>query len=231
MRLRTIIVEDEENGIKNLQAKLARNCPEVEVIATCLTAEEGSRAIRTHQPDLVFLDIHLGPLTGFDMLATLPRVDFQLIITTDHNEYGIQAIKAEAVDYLLKPISPKELVAAVQKVHARALQEGTPPTRVAIPVSDGYKLVGVDEILYIRASNQRCIFTLFSGKTIDSPRLLKEVCPKLEPLGIKRIHKSHAVNMDYVERFARNDKGYVVMSDGTQLRVSQDSWSGDVLGL
>jgi len=224
MIMKAIIVEDELPGQQNLIAKLKLSCPHVEVVGTARTVEDGVREIRTKQPDLVFLDIHLGPANGFEILDRLPHLSFHVIITTDHSTYGIKAVKAGAVDYLVKPFDIDELALAVDKVaQATHAQPDTPKqsNRIAIPVSDGYKLVSVDEILYVRSNNQRTIFQLYSGKTIDSPRLLKEVFKKLEGFGFERIHRSHIVNMEYVDSFSRTDGGYVTMSDGERLDVSQ----------
>lgn len=232
MSLRAIIIEDEENGLLNLQAKLQRFCPAVEIAGTALTAEAGLKLIHSQKPDLVFLDIHLGPVNGFDLLTELTHIDFHLIITTDHPQYGIEAVRANAVDYLLKPIDSDELIAAVDKALERQrAQPETRPHRMAIPVSDGYRLVSLNAVLYIQGNNQRTLFHLSNGKTIDSPRLLKQVAAKLQELGFARIHKSFVVNLEHVEYISRTDGGYVKMSDGKLLRVSQDFYDDGTVNL
>ncbi|MEL6697102.1 MAG: LytTR family DNA-binding domain-containing protein [Bacteroidota bacterium] len=219
--LKAVIVEDEEHGLINLKNKLKKYCPKVDVVGTCLTAENAIRTIKEKQPDLVFLDIHLGPVNGFDLLAELDPISFYLIITTDYSEYGIQAVKANAVDYLRKPISSKELVESVNKVTLRQSKTGGKLNRLAIPISDGYRLVSLEEILYIMGNNQRSIFVLFNGEKIDSPRVLKKIHQALEPHDFYRIHKSYIINIQYVESYHRGDGGFVIMSDNKQLPVAQ----------
>jgi two-component system LytT family response regulator len=113
--IRTVIVEDEEPGINNLVEKLKRNCPQVEVVDICRTAPEAMTNIPLHKPDLVFLDINLGSLNGFDVLNYFGTIDFEVVFTTDYDQYVINAIRVNALDYLLKPISEQELVEAVTR--------------------------------------------------------------------------------------------------------------------
>ncbi|MCI4667151.1 MAG: LytTR family DNA-binding domain-containing protein [Bacteroidia bacterium] len=221
MKIKAVIVEDEENGLINLKNKLKKYCPQVEVIGTCLTAEEGIKTIRDLKPDLVFLDIQLGPVNGFDLLTELEPIGFHLIITTNHSDYGVEAVKANAVDYLKKPFTHTELVESVQKVIKRQSSLGDKPNRLAIPVSDGYRLVSLEEILYVSGANQRAVFTLFNGEEIDSPRLLGKITTALEKFEFHRIHRSFVVNIQYVESYSRTDGGYVIMSNGKRLPVAK----------
>lgn len=222
-QITAVIVEDEENGVLNLVAKLNSYCPEVEIVGTCHTAEEGIRTIQKQKPDLVFLDIMLGPVNGFDMLVKLEHIDFELIITTDYNSYGIDAVKANALDYLLKPINTDELVQAVGVAASRkrAKEQDAGKPRIAIPITHGYRLVGLDEILYVEANDQRSIFHLFNREKVDTARVLGKVFLKLEQFNFCRIHRSFVINIDYVDKIIRKDGGYVVMSNGDQLRVAK----------
>lgn len=121
--LRAIIVEDEPSGIKNLKYKLATHCPEVEVIAACSDGREAIQTIKRLLPDIVFLDVELGGMTGFDVLEAIPYPTFEVIFTTSYDDYAVQAIKKNALDYLLKPIAVDELLDAVAKARQKRLSE------------------------------------------------------------------------------------------------------------
>lgn len=218
--MKAIIVEDELPGLENLIAKLKLSCPFVEVVGTARTVPEAVSIIKAKQPDLVFLDIHLGPANGFDILDKLSHLSFQLIITTDHSEYGIKAVKAGAVDYLVKPFELGELSNAVDKAITQKTQHPDQNNRIAIPISDGYQLVALNEILYVKSNDKRTLFHLYNGKTIDSPRLLKVVIEKLKDFDFHRIHKSYVVNIHYIEKYTHHGGGYVIMSDGAELPAS-----------
>ena len=218
--MKAIIVEDELHGLENLTAKLRLACPHVEFVGSARTAKDAVTEIKTKQPDLVFLDLHLGPANGFDILDELTYLSFQIIITTDHSEYGIQAVKAGATDYLIKPFDHKELSAAVEKAIIRKAKHPDQNNRIAIPVSEGHRLVALNEILYVKSNNQRTLFHLFNGKVLDSPRLLRQVIENLRDFDFHRIHRSYVVNRHYVEAMSNRDGGTVTMSDGAKLPVT-----------
>src|SRR5689334_17547094 len=120
MSLRAVLIDDERNGLDNLQQLLQTYCPGVTVLATAMNADDGRQIILQHQPDLVFLDIQMPGKSGFDLLQSLTRYNFEVIFVTAYDQYGIQAVKFAAVDYLLKPINIPELEAAVQRAAERS---------------------------------------------------------------------------------------------------------------
>lgn len=217
-----IIVEDEEPGIITLQEKLARNCPLVSIIGLCRNAYEAIEMIPAKKPDLVFLDINLGNLNGFDVLAHLEHFESEVIFTTSYNQYAIRAIRQNALDYLLKPIEDKELANAVLKAYDRLQKRPNQPShKVAIPVTNGYRFLSVDEILYCEADDNRTIVHLYSNKTIRTSRTLKKVEELLAAYKFVRIHRAFLINRDYLEEYSRIDGGYVIMSNGKRLPVSR----------
>ncbi|RMG83967.1 MAG: response regulator, partial [Bacteroidetes bacterium] len=114
--LRTILIDDEVNCLKMLEWELKTACPEVEVLAKCETGKDGLKAIKDFRPDLVFLDVEMPYMNGFEMLELAPQIDFEVVFTTAYDEYAVRAFKISAIDYLLKPIDSEELRRAVEKV-------------------------------------------------------------------------------------------------------------------
>src|SRR5438270_8302572 len=165
--IKAILIDDEVHCIDTLSMLLADYCPEVEIVEKCMSAKKGLEAIEKTKPDLVFLDIEMPVMNGFELLEQFKHIPFSVIFTTSYDQYAIKAIRFSALDYLLKPIDPKELIKAVHKVQLRT----TPPnaeqfqmlmqkmhssstslTRFAIPTSEGYELLGTDQVLSCEAS-------------------------------------------------------------------------------
>ena len=166
--LKAVIVEDEELGIRNLQEKLRRNCPQIEVIGVCQSSQQAIQEIPKLNPDLIFLDINLDSLNGFDVLARLRYFDFEVIFTTVYDQYVIDAIRANALDYLIKPINEDDLIAAVMRAWEKKKQSNTHTARIPIPTTHGFVFVSTDEIIHCQADDNRTIFHLFNKKKIIS---------------------------------------------------------------
>lgn len=220
-KINAIIVEDEEPGIVALTEKLKRSCPMVEIIKICRSAYEAVEEIPKYQPELLFLDINLGSLNGFDVLSQIHQISFEVIFTTSYNQYAIDAIRKNALDYLLKPIDEKELARAVLKAQNRIRQKPAQSTRVAIPVTHGLRFIDVAEILYCEADDNRTIIHLFNRKKIRTSRVLSKIQEMLEGFSFIRIHRSYLINKEYLEEFNRTDGRHVIMHNGDRLPVSR----------
>jgi two-component system LytT family response regulator len=235
--IRSILVDDEVHSLDALTILLNDFCPQVEVVARCPSAEMALNAIPKLSPDLLFLDIEMPLLNGFELLEKLGDISFPVIFTTSYDQYGIKAIKFSALDYLLKPIDPHELVAAVSKVQ---LQKHRPSQaqyefllsqiqnrdlqfhKLAIPTNDGYVLVSVDQIVFCEANDNYTHFNLKGGKNIAACRTLKEIEEQLSEFAfLIRVHHSYLVNLNEVARYVRGEGGYLVMNDGTSINVSR----------
>ena len=116
--MKAVIIEDERQAINALSQEIQDNCPDIQITGHAATVKEGLRLILKEQPELVFLDIQLKDGTGFELLEELGIYDFKVIFTTAFGQYALQAIKISALDYLLKPIDPEELVRAVNKARS-----------------------------------------------------------------------------------------------------------------
>jgi two-component system LytT family response regulator len=235
--IRAIVVDDEPYACQALQTLLKKHCPDVIVEAACHSALEAEKQIRTLNPQLVFLDIEMPHRNGFELLEQLKPTSFQVIFTTSYDQYAIKAIRFSALDYLLKPIDPQELKAAVAKVSQstntsfdpaqlqlllQSIREpATSINRIALPTLEGLQMLVIDTILYCMANSNYTTFVMKDKKKLVISRTLKEVEEMLESHGFLRIHHSHLVNISAIEKYIRGEGGTVIMSDGEELDVSR----------
>jgi two-component system LytT family response regulator len=235
--IKAIIIDDEVHCIDTLSLQLQHYCPQVEVAACCRSAEEGRAAIDRIVPDVVFLDIEMPVMNGFQLLEQLKGASFSVIFTTSFDQYALKAIRFSALDYLLKPIDAKELIAAVNKVMSRPAPPKTEQyemllnrvqnrlsvfSKIALPTPDGYELLNIAEIIYCEADDNYTRFYVKDKRKITVTQMLKEVEEQLQEFPhFARVHHSYIINMNEVSRYVRGDGGYVVMSDGTTVNVSR----------
>lgn len=235
--IKAILVDDELHCLTTLKLLLERHCPEVQILAQCRSASEALEAIISLKPTVVFLDIEMPFMNGFEMLEQIKDISFAVIFTTSYDQYAIQAIHFSALDYLLKPIDAKELLDAVQKIQNQKklptaeqfeilLQQmqnnGNELSRIALPTADGFILVNADQVLRCEADDTYTYFYLKDKSKIIACRCLKDVEAQLQQFPFfLRIHHSYIVNLNEVTRYVRGDGGYVIMSDGSSVSVSR----------
>jgi len=232
--LNTILIDDEQACISSLSLLLKEYCPDVHVTATASTAPQALDLIQRHQPDLIFLDVEMPGMNGFELLQQLKKIPLQVIFTTAHDTYAIQAIKHNAIDYLLKPIDNDELVEAVEKVKEKISQKSNSisrllqylekerkTNRLAIPHLEEIIFVDINRIIRLNAdSNYTHIFTT-DHKKYTVAKTLKEYEQLLDQLNFFRVHHAHLINLSFVERYIKGKGGYVEMTDGQMIEVSQ----------
>lgn len=231
-----ILIDDEKNALEMLEWMLQKHCPEIEILALCESPLVGLEKIKSLQPDVIFLDIEMPQLNGFDLLERLGRHNSNVIFTTAYNQFAIKAFKVCAVDYLLKPVDPEDLKAAVQKVHTHKSKVSTEQLdmllsymkpeksrsrRIALTASDHLVFVETDKIMYCESDSNYTIFFLSDGQKIIVSKTLKDVEEILEGSDFFRIHASYLINMKHVTKFTRGDGGYVVMSNNQHITVSR----------
>jgi two-component system LytT family response regulator len=234
--IRSIIIDDEQHCVKSLLSDLQLHCPSIEVADTCSSAKEGIMAIKKLNPDLVFLDVEMPWMNGFEMLEVLGDVNFSIIFTTAHDEFAAKAFRISAVDYLLKPIDANDLKAAVQKVEKkmdegsslhhisnllRNMHQPSSNHKIALPQREGYEFVDVSSIIYCHAEGAYTKVFIEDKKTMLISRTLGDVEELLPPELFQRIHHSTLVNVSYISQFLRTDGGYVVLNNGEKLSVSK----------
>jgi len=235
--IKAILIDDEKHCLDTLSILLTDYCPEVQVMEQCASGKIGLEAIKKLQPDLVFLDIEMPVLNGFELLEKAGEVNFAIIFTTGYDQYAIKAIRFSALDYLLKPVDPKELVAAVHKVDVQKLrpteeqlsllmdrvkQKDRLITKVAIPTAEGFELLPSEDIVYCEADDNYTHLVLKDKRKVTACRTLKDIGEQLQEFAFfVRVHHSYIVNLNEVSRYVRGDGGYLVLQDGTTINVSR----------
>jgi len=234
--LRSVIIDDEPQNASILKNDIITHCPSVEVIAVCHSAKEGIMAIKKQKPDLVFLDIDMPWMNGFEMLEMLDDINFSIIFTTAHDQFAAKAFRISAVDYLLKPIDANDLKEAVRKAQQRSeqqqgnihienllrnIKQPSSQQKIALPYKEGYEFVEVSHIIYCQAEGAYTKVFLDNKKYILVSKTLGDIEELLPSDIFQRVHHSTVVNLNYVTHFVRSDGGYVKLQTGEQLTVSK----------
>jgi two-component system LytT family response regulator len=236
--LQALIIDDEANCSETLHLKLSKYCPSVTVIETINSALEAEAAIRRHRPDIIFLDIEMPHLNGFDVLNQTKDIQFEVVFTTAFDHYALKAIKHSALDYLLKPIDNEELIAVVKRAEEKAklaqvgisrvetlltqLSNERKVTKLSVPSMDGIEYFDFDAIIRIEAERNYSVLHLTGGKTVTSSRSLKIYEEMLAgaPMFF-RVHSAHLVNLKFVKTYIRGEGGMLVMDDESRVEVSR----------
>jgi two-component system LytT family response regulator len=239
--INAIIVDDEPYCCEALSILLGRYCPQVDVRSSYHSAIDALGAIREQKPQLLFLDIEMPRMNGFELLEKVKDLQFELIFTTSYDQYAIKAIRFSALDYLLKPIDREELVRSIQKVEQRLhsplpqqidllFQKLQSPTqlfsKIAIPTMEGLQMVSVDSIVHCTSDSNYTILTLKDQQRVIASRTLKEIEELLEDYSFVRVHHSNVVNLNEICKYIKGEGGYLVMSDGSSVNVSRSRKEG-----
>ncbi|HEY0030445.1 MAG TPA: LytTR family DNA-binding domain-containing protein [Bacteroidia bacterium] len=235
--IKAIIVDDELGARESLSKMLEKNCKQIEIVAKVDSMLSAFEAITNKNPDLVFLDIEMPNGNAFDLLEKFKEINFNIIFTTAYDHYAIKAIKFSAVDYILKPIDPEELVVAVKRFEERTGQKATldkqfktllsnvrPENKlkkVGIPDGDGLIFINLSDIIRCDSDGNYTFFILTSGKKIIASRTLGEYEQMFADDNFFRIHRSHLINLEHVKKYIKGEGGYVVMTDNSQVEVSR----------
>ena len=235
--LNAIIIDDERNSRNALRQKLLNHCTNVMIIAECENGEEGIENIEKKKPDIVFLDVEMPRMNGFTMLQQLKNKNFEVIFVTAYDHYAIKAIRYSALDYLVKPVEIDDLKNAINRViekmniakpNARLellleniVSDKTKFTRIAIPTVQGLQFIKIEHIISLEASANYTKFHLCNNIKYTVSKTLKEFEDMLPSDIFIRIHNSHIINKNYVEKYIRGDGGQVVLSNGSVLDISK----------
>lgn len=235
--IKAIIIDDEIHCLETLSILLQEYCPQVTILEQCRSAKKGLEAIERLKPDLVFLDIEMPAMNGFEMLEQFQQIPFAVIFTTSYDQYAIKAIRFSALDYLLKPIDPKELIIAVQKVQTQKMlpsaeqfemllkqvhHKGSGFQKIAIPTVEGFELIPADQIVHCKADDNYTHLHLKDKSKITACRSLKEMEEQLQDFSFFiRVHHSYLVNLNEVIRYVRGEGGYLILTDGSTINVSR----------
>lgn len=235
--IRTIIIDDEKDASRALKNALIKYCLDITIEGIYKTPEEGLDAIRKLKPEVVFLDVQMPQMSGFDVLQQASPVNFEVIFVSAYDQYAIKAIKFSALDYLLKPVDIDELIHAVKKVKERLstknslyehqsllnniqLKSGK-IEKLAVPSSEGIDFFDTKDIIYCRADGSYTSIVMKGNRQVLVCKNLKDFEDLLEESGFIRIHHSHIINLSHVQKYIKGDGGYVILTDNHHLDVSR----------
>jgi len=233
--IQAVLIDDEPKCTETLGILLRMHCPDISIAAVCNSGEEGIEAINKHKPDVVFLDIEMPRMNGFDMLERFKKIFFHVVFTTAYNQFAVKAFRYSALDYLLKPIDPDDLKLAVNRIKEmksvpskeqfdillRHLQSNSKPQRIALSTGDGLIFVDTKDVMYCQSESNYTHVRLLNGEKYLLARSLKEFEDTLPTENFFRIHNSFLVNLSEIKKFVRGDGGYVIMNDETQITIAR----------
>ncbi|MEJ7646425.1 MAG: LytTR family DNA-binding domain-containing protein [Chryseolinea sp.] len=235
--IKALIIDDELTGIETLRIALEKYCPDVEIIGTFHGPHAGLQAIRSLRPDLVFLDIQMPQMSGFDVLQQASPITFDVIFVSAHDQYAIKAIKFSALDYLLKPVDVDELIHAVNKVKGKMNIESAPYQyqsvlnniqlnhgrieRLAVPSQEGIDFYNTEEIIYCKADGSYTRVVLKNNQEVLVTKNLKDFESMLSESGFCRVHHSYLINLRHVKKYIKGEGGYVILLENHHVDISR----------
>jgi two-component system, LytTR family, response regulator len=237
MKIKAIIIDDEARSRETMFELLRIYCPQVEVVGEASDVSSGLDAITKLAPDLVFLDIKMPDGTGFDLIRQIKEVDFALVFITAYEEYAVKAFKFNAIDYLLKPIDPEELVHAVERCGANRendsfndkishfleylshVNRNSYGKKIILKTFENVYVVDIKDVVSIESDMNYCRFNLINGESILVSRTMKEFEEMLDEHHFYRIHQSYIVNLSYIKMYSK-EENTCLMTDGSKIPVS-----------
>lgn len=230
-KIRTIIIDDEKNSRNNTKQMLTKYFTEIEIIGEAENGIEGRNLIAQLHPDLVFLDVNMPEMTGLEMLESIPERDknFYVIFLTAYGDYTIQAIRAGAVDYLMKPLMKDELMQAIKRVskfiderkHSTAQQQNS---KLMVSHSKGFTLIDFNEIIMLEAAGNYTDFYLTGNRKIISSRTLKSYEEILDKNIFYRVSRSAIVNLIHIKEY-NNSEENLILTENHQIRITRSNWA------
>ncbi len=234
--MKAILIDDEQAALLSLKSKLELYCPEIEILELCDSAKTGFKAVNTMNPDIIFLDIEMPWINGFEFLESLgDDIQFEVIFVTAYNQYAIKAFKYSAMDYLLKPVIKDDLIELYERLLKKKSKfdkdkiaqlkadisiEGH-SKRLLLSVSDGIEIVHENEILYCKADANYTEIHLKERKMIVVSKNLAQIEKLLDQQFFFRIHHSYLVNLTAIKRFRQTDGSEIILFNQTSLPVSR----------
>ncbi|GAB4244971.1 MAG: hypothetical protein Tsb0034_23380 [Ekhidna sp.] len=231
---KTLIVDDEQYVIQDLKGLLEMNCPEIEIAGTATSSDEALEQIKSLQPQLIFMDINIDETSGLELVRKIEGGTNRIIFVTAHDQYAIEAFKLSAVDYLLKPVDPDELIEAVRKatsdierdqIHsqlttlAHNLVPSSQKKKIVLSDMEGLHIIDIPEILWCHANGSYTEFVMQDGAMLTVSKHLKTYERLLTGHGLMRVHRSYLVNIYNISKIERS-KGELRMKSGETLPIS-----------
>ena len=234
--LKAIIIDDEPDCVKLLSLQLKMYCPQVQVIAASTSSEAGLVKINELQPDIVFLDIEMPVMNGFQLLEKIKHINFSLVFVTAYDQFAVKAFRFNALDYLLKPIDGNYLKAAVEKaiqhkpdaqqlhLMKQHLQGGEKyhPDKIALPYQNGVTFTEIKNVLYCEADNNYTRFFIAGGQQSMVSKTLGDIQEVLEERNFVRVHRQYLINLDHIKKYVRGEGNYLIMSNDENIPVARN---------
>lgn len=222
---RAIIIDDELNAVKGLKLMIEKYSSAIKVVAVSTDPEEGIRLIENYRPEIVFLDVSMPGMDGFELLGKLRHKDFKLVFTTAHENYALRAIKNKAQDYIMKPIDIDDLKACLSNLvnpsGKQPFSEQSKPLVLEVAVRDGIIFIKPEDIIRLEASGSYTVFHLAGNLKHMASKTLKEYEMFLDPDLFYRCHNSHLINLAKVVKFVNKDGYFAQMSDQSFVEISR----------
>ncbi|HYG18173.1 MAG TPA: LytTR family DNA-binding domain-containing protein [Ohtaekwangia sp.] len=235
--IKTILIDDEVSGLETLRMAVEKYCPDISIEGSYQSPVEGLQAIRHDKPDLVFLDVQMPQLSGFDVLQQASSSPFEVIFVSAHDQYAIKAIRFSALDYLLKPIDVDELIQSVKRVKESLnkknslyryqsvlnnIQLGSGRIeRLAVPAADGIDFFNTADIIYCKADGSYTTLVMTNQQDVIVCKNLKDFENLLAHSGFCRVHHAHLINLRHVQKYIRGDGGYVILTGNHHVDISR----------
>jgi two-component system LytT family response regulator len=230
--LRVVIVDDEPDAVKLLQMQVEQHCPQVTVVGSFTSSTAALQGIKELQPHLLFLDVEMPVMNGFELLERLYPQTFSIVFVTAYNQFALKAFKFNALDFIVKPVDTQELIQAVAKAERQVkptsdqlsqLQKslrGEPITKIAIPGQSGVTFIDLNDIVYAEASNNYSKIIITDGRNFLISKTLKDVQEVLEEEHFLRVHRQYIINLNHVKQLNRNE-GILTMDNGDPIPIAR----------
>ena len=234
--IKAIIIDDEKNAREAISEIIKIYSSNVSIVAEAENVKYGIEAIHAHRPQLVFLDIDMPDGTGFDLLKKIGDISFKIIFVTAYEEYAVKAFRYSALDYLLKPVDPDELIKSIASAEesinkenigkqletyfSAASNANRKPQKIVLKTTDDIFVIDISDIIRCESDGNYTTVHLNDTKKIMVARTLKEYEDLLSIHGFIRPHQSHLININYFDRFHKSDGGYVILKDKSEIPVS-----------
>lgn len=232
--IRAVILDDEEHCTKTIEILLKELCPQVEIDAVFNLPIEAIQYLAHKKIDVLFLDIEMPFINGFELLNRLEPIDFKVVFTTAYDKFAIKAFKYSAFDYLLKPIDEAELVSTVNLLEknfqgnqqldllmSMINNKTRKVDKIALPSNEGLEFVLIHEIVRCESDSNYTRLILINSKVLLVSRTLKEMTDLLVEFGFVRIHNSHLINPDHIKKYIKSGGGYLILHDGLEVPISR----------
>lgn len=236
MKIKTILIDDERKALAILKNKIERMCPNVEVVAQTQSPNEAIELIKKLEPQLVFLDIAMPELSGFDVIKQFENPNFEIIFATAFDDYAIEAIKHCAIGYLVKPIDNTDLVNAVNNA-IKNIEEKTAlkknkllienlgiqsfqDKKIVIPATDGLEFVKIVDIIFCEGVDGYTKIHFTNRKPILSSQSIGHFNKILNKKDFYLVHKSYLININFIEKYL--NEGYVLLTENHKVPVSRN---------